>query len=558
MKIIKTIGLLLFGLSYLSNTFATKDNPAFLTNATTQQPHQPHLIVQIVVDQLRGDLLQQYRPIFGPHGFQYLFAHGINYTNAYHPHALTVTCVGHATIATGSTPSLHGIIANDWYDPVSRKVTYCTEDQTTSLLANVRGKTTGTGQSPHNLLASTLSDEIVLAQKGRSFGVSLKDRAAITLAGHAGKAFWFDKQNGGFITSSYYYAKTPIWIDQWNKQYHPTATEWKLTGPLNTYTYASAPHDHRSMPIYHQTFPHAFGSPNSPEYLKYMLLSPLADEVTAQFAIDLIQQEKLGQNPEKTDYLAISFSALDMIGHQFGPNSLESEETLRQLDKTMATLLNAIDHSVGLDNTLIVLSADHGMTDTPAWLEQHHLSTKPATNLETIKDLILQLVQKRYLLSEKAIETIKPPYIYLDHQYLKSKGLSAAEVAQYIANSLQNIPGFYGIYPLALTTTSDDWLNRKINKMYFPSRSGDLYIVPNPYQDITDTKEISVTHGSPWNYDSYVPLLFVHGSWPSQTIDRPVHTTDIASTLTTLLNIKAPSSSIGKPLREVLGAPTGR
>lgn len=550
MKITKII-LIAFQIFFFAQSYSA-ENALMQSNTITRSPVQPRLIVQIVIDQLRGDLLQQYRPVFSPDGFQYLFTHGVNYTNAHHPHALTVTCVGHATISTGSTPALHGIIANDWYDPIARKVTYCTEDQTTSLLANVRGKTEGAGQSPHNLLASTLSDEIVLAQKGRSFGVSLKDRAAITLAGHAGKAFWFDKQNGGFITSSYYYKKTPSWLDEWNKQYHPTATQWTLSSPLNTYFYAKAPHRLRPMPTYNSSFPHTFGSPNTSEYYKYMLLSPLADEVTAQFAIDLLNREKLGKNPQKTDYLGISFSALDMIGHQFGPNSLESEETLRKLDKTISRLLKTIDHQVGLKNTLIVLSADHGMTDTPAWLEANHLSVTPATNLETTKALIVQLLQKRYFLSEKAIETIKLPYIYLDHQYLQSKSLSAAEVAKYIANSLQNVPGFYGIYALANTTKSSDWLGKKINKMYFPGRSGDLYIVPNPYQDITETLELAITHGSPWNYDSYVPLLFVNGEWQPQTITRPVRTTDIATTLATLLNIKSPSSSIGKPLHEVI------
>jgi len=317
----------------------------------------PRLIVQIVVDQLRGDLLTKYQDEFAPNGFNYLLTHSINYRNAHHPHALTVTCVGHATISTGSTPAMHGIIANDWYDPTLKRVVYCTEDSSSPILSNIRGTSTNMGQSPRNLLASTFSDELVQAQRARSFGVSLKDRSAITLAGHAGKAFWFDKTRGGFITSQYYYPHNPDWLNQWNTHYKPKNESWNLLGPINRYHFATIPSADRPFPGYGKTFPHQLGAPSSPNYYKYLAMSPFADELTANFAMTVLKEEKLGLTKDKTDYLAISFSAVDIIGHQYGPNSLESEDNLKHLDRTIATLLKNIDKQIGLNNTLIVLTA---------------------------------------------------------------------------------------------------------------------------------------------------------------------------------------------------------
>ena len=511
----------------------------------------PRLIVQIVVDQLRGDLLTQYQNDFGTDGFNYLLNHAINYENAHHPHALSVTCVGHATISTGSTPAMHGIIANDWYDPQTKKLVYCTEDPQSPLLANVRGKNTGTGQSPKNIMASTFSDELMLAERGRSFGVSLKDRSAITLGGHAGKAFWFDKEHGGFITSQYYFDKTPEWINQWNTAYHPTNETWSLLNPINTYHYAKQPSTKRDFPGYGEQFPHHLGEPSSKNYYTYLAMSPIADRLTEQFAVRLIEQEKLGKSQDKTDYLGISFSAVDVIGHQYGPNSLESEDNLRQLDKTIAALLKSIDQQVGLNNTLIILTADHGMTDSPDWLKQHHITPTEGLNINQLQKVMTELLATRYQLPKNAIEFIKPPYVYLNHELIAAKGLNLSEVSLYLASMLQHQPNLYNVYTLPLTNTQNDWLSHKVSKMAQPDRAGDLFLVPYPHQDITDSNVVYTTHGSPWNYDSYVPLLFVNPGFKTMHITRPVYSTDIAPTLSSILKIKAPSASIGKPLKEL-------
>lgn len=515
---------------------------------------KPLLVVQLVVDQLRGDLLYQYQTKFGSSGFNYLFSHGIDYHNAHHPHANTVTCAGHATIATGTYPALHGIVSNDWYDRNSHQLVYCVEDKESSILPTQRTKRILDGRSPRHVVASTLSDEIVLAQTGRAFGVSLKDRSAITLAGHAGKAFWFDKENGGFVTSNYYYSNYPDWVKNWNVHYEPRNEIWSLMGTSSFYQYTNAPLFKNKFNEYGNTFPHQLGTPTSENYYKYLSMSPFADELTADFAINLLKNEKLGQNKGKTDYLAVSFSAVDAIGHQFGPNSLESEDNILRLDKTISKLLAAIDKEVGLNNTLIVLTADHGVSDAPDYLKSQHVEENPVISIARIHDIIGQGLNKKFNLPTETLQAIELPFIYLNHEVIQNHQLSMSSVTNYLVQLLQDQPGIFKAYSLPLTNSSNDWLSRKVDKMAFSYRAGDLYIVPYPFQGILDKSNPHVEHGTPWQYDSYVPLLFVNPNFQPTRLFKSVSTTDIAPTLAALLLIKFPSATTGKPLAEVLKA----
>lgn len=529
-------GLLLIALFFSSISFAKP----------------PKLVVQLVIDQLRGDLINQYRSEFGKNGFNYLLAHALDYHNAHHPHANTVTCVGHATIATGSFPALHGIVSNEWYDKKLAKSINCVEDEKSAILATFRTKKILEGRSPHQLIASTLSDELILAQAGRAFAVSLKDRSAITLAGHAGKAFWFDKENGGFITSQHYYSSYPQWVGAWNKRYEAKDETWNLSRPVDSYHFAKAPRFINRFPGFGQNFPHHLGDPGSAEYFKFLSISPFADELTADFAISLLAEEKLGKTKNKTDYLAISFSAVDGIGHQFGPNSLESEDNLLRLDKTLAKLLAALEQEVGLENTLIVLTADHGVSDSRAYLAAHQIHQTHSLKIGQLQSLIEKTLAKRYQLASDSLQAISLPYIYLNHQIIHKQQLSVHQVSAYLADILRQQPGIFQAYSLPLSNIERDWLSAKVDKMAFPERSGDLYLVPPPYQALADKSEQRVAHGTPWQYDSYVPLLFVNARFKAQRIYHRVNTTDIAPTLAALLAIKPPSATVGQPLMEVL------
>lgn len=514
--------------------------------------NQPKLVVQIVIDQLRGDLINQHQQQFDTAGFNYLTSHGLDFHNAHHPHANTTTCAGHATIATGSYPSMHGVVDNDWYDRKSNKLIYCMEDLTATILPTSHTKTSIAGRSPHNLKASTLSDEIILAHKGKAFAVSLKDRAAITLAGHAGKAFWFDKTNGGFVTANYYYSSYPQWVQEWNKNYHPQEFTWNLSRPRASYQNANTPVFHQNDKKFGQTFPHVVANPPSEEYFKYLSKTPKADQLTADFAEQLLIKEKLGLTPNQTDYLAISFSAVDGIGHQFGPNSLEAEDNLLNLDQTLAQLLAVIDKQVGLDNTLIILTADHGVSDSPSYLKSHHIAEIKPLDIKATEQYVRSILKERYKLPEQALMSITPPYVYLNHQILNKHQLNLTKVSQYVAESLNQQPGVYKAYTLPIANIEKDWITAKVDRMSYPARAGDVYIVQPPYQSNGTKNDTRVAHGSPWQYDSYVPLLFVHPGFKPQMISREVFTTDIAATLAALLMIKSPSAAVGQPLAEVL------
>lgn len=514
--------------------------------------NQPKLVVQIVVDQLRGDLIHQYQQAFGPKGFNYLLANGLDYHNTHHTHANTVTCAGHAAVATGSYPALNGIIANDWYDRKTGKTVYCVEDLQSPILPTSRSKKTLEGRSPRNLMVSTLSDEVVLAKKGRAFAVSLKDRSAITLAGHAGKAFWFDKENGGFVTSKHYYSSYPQWVNAWNSQYTAKKEVWTLSRDMANYRNAQSPRFSNRFPGFGLSFPHHTGAPGSSYYYKYLSMTPFADELTADFAISLLAHENLGKTPEKTDYLAVSFSAVDSIGHQFGPNSMESEDNLYRLDNTLAKFFQAIDKHIGLDNTLIILTADHGVSDASNYLAAHQLEGTRSITMAELHQTIVKDLANRFQLPEKTLVAVSLPFVYLDHQIINEHHLSINEVSRHLATNLRQLPGIYQAYPLPLTATETDWLSAKVDKMAHPERAGDLYLIPPPYFILAEQQEVRVNHGTPWQYDSYVPLLFANPGFKAQQFSRAVDVTSIAPTLATLMMIKAPSGAIGQPLPEVI------
>lgn len=511
----------------------------------------PKLIVQIVVDQLRGDLIRSYDDKLSPNGFKRLLAHGINYQNAYHPHANTTTCAGHTTISTGAYPALHGIIANEWYNRETKQITNCVEDSESPLTIAPNLQTKTDGRSPKNIMTSTLSDEIMLANRGRAFGVSFKDRGAISLAGHAGKALWFDKSHGGFISSRYYYQTLPEWVTHFNQLETPTQITWTLSLNPDQYRYHQTPKFIQKEALFNTPFPHVIKAQDHADFYKLLSSTPKADALTADLAIEIIQKEHLGMAPHQTDYLGISFSTNDVIGHAFGPNSIEAEDNLLKLDLTLGHLLDAIDKQVGLDNTLIILSADHGVTDSSLYLTQHHIPTPLPPSIKLIESTIKQTLVNQFHLPETTLLAISPPYIYLDHDILDKQSMPRDRLLSLLAEKLEDISEIYRVLPMPVKGFEKDWLSAKVDKMAYPDRMGDLYIILPPNHQLFPDDETNVSHGSPWAYDSYVPLIIAQNFKPV-TITREVHTTDIAPTLAMLLGIKPPSGTVGQPLAEVL------
>ena len=540
-----------------------------------QDRSKPKLILQITVDQLRADLPLAVLDRLPDGGFNYLYKEGVVYLNAHHRHANTETVVGHTTLATGADPSSHGMIGNLWYDKELKRTVYNVEDYRYPLIGENAGVDKDTeidpsqaaastdGRSPSAIITTTFSDELAMNTNGKAkvFGVSVKDRGAITMAGHAGKAFWFSKAKGQFVTSSYYYDDYPEWVKKWNSQekYKRYAnTSWELTNDISTYKYGKEDDMdwETNFPGYGIVFPHNFGDANSKYFTTLLTISPAGDELTLDFAKELIDAEKLGTDAI-TDYLSVSFSSTDYVGHIFGPASLESEDNLFRLDRTLASLFQYVDEKIGLGNVLIVLSADHGAPDVPGRIKKFGVDAG-YFDLDGVDTLAIQnVLRKKFNISEKVVSGYFHPYVYLNLDVVGKYGLDADEVSRTIAHELQQEKGIaYAIPSIDLLEgkIADTKLTRSILRSYNPKRSGEIYVVTEPYWFINDFDglEVASTHGSPWKYDTNVPVIFAGNGLKHHDVYRIVETVDVALTLSNYLKIKMPSGSSGSPLLEVL------
>ena len=544
-----------------------------LSMAEAAEP--PRLVLQITVDALRGDLPGRYARLFGDGGFRFLMEQGVHYTNAHYQHANTETIVGHVSLATGTVPAAHGMVGNVWFDRENGRLTYNIEDPDHHLLtagADVDNKTEidptqkaaqVDGRSPATILTSTFSDELAMHYWGKSkiFGVSIKDRGAVSLAGHAGKAFWFSKAGGEFVTSSYYYDEYPEWVKAWNARKPAQAyagKSWELMHDPSRYLFGDS--DDREyetdFPGFGRTFPHPYGEADDKYFTTRLTLSPAGDELTLNFAKALLDNEALGQD-EVPDYLAVSFSSTDYVGHLFGASSLESEDNLARLDRTLAELFAHVDNKVGLENTLIVLSADHGQPEVPGRL--HELGIEHARHFDTEaldKAPAIAALKAQFGIGENLIEEFFQPYVYLNRNLIREKGLDQAEVEKSVADELVKFDGVAAaVSSTALRNASlpNTVLMRAILRNFHPKRSGDIYVVFEPNVFISDFDGLTVasTHGSPWRYDTFVPVMFAGAGLKPRTVSRPVTPYDVAPTLANYLGVKPPSGSIGNPLVEV-------
>lgn len=532
------------------------------------------LVLQLVVDQLRGDVLRQRYDHLGPRGFRRLLDKGAVYRNAHYQHANTETIVGHAVLATGAYPADHGMVANVWLDQATGELGYNIEDPAAPLVGEPTEASTAeeadptqalartTGRSPAAILATTFSDELMAttAHKGKAFAVSLKDRGAVSLAGHAGKAFWFSKKSGRFISSAHYYDRLPTWARLWNRRRRAArfaGTSWTLRDSRDSYR---APEDDRDfepdLPTFGRVFPHVFPGRDHKLYTTYLTMSPAGDDLTLEFAAELLEREGLGRD-SVPDFLGVSLSANDYVGHFFGPSSLESEDNLRRLDDRLAQFLDLVDRKVGLDRTLIVLSADHGAPDAP--------EVQAAAGLEAdeiLRDDVLtpavQAAMKERFGRDDLVKLYFHPYVYLNPEALRAGGIDRAEAQRVLAEALEGMRGIFAAVPtaeLARGRLPDTPLNRQVLRNHHPRRSGDVYLIQRPYWFLYPDNPygIAVNHGSPWRYDTHVPIVFAGPGVRPGPVDRLVHPVDIAATLAARMGTRFPSACRGTPLPEASG-----
>lgn len=537
--------------------------------------HSPRLIVQITIDQLRGDMPTRYQDRLGGGGLKWLLDNGVHYANAHYEHANTETIVGHACLATGAQPRVHGMVANVWLDRSLNRLVYNIEDSGVHLLtagADVDGSTEidptqraakVEGRSPSALLGSTFGDELSIMTAGKSkvFGVSVKDRGAVSMAGHTGTAYWFSKATAEFVTSSYYMNHYPEWVTAFNTAGHPqrySESEWALLHDQASYQYGDADDKawETALPGWGRVFPHSYGPAHGKMFPTFLTLSPAGDELTLDFALELINNEELGTD-DVTDYLSISFSSTDYVGHIFGPSSLEAEDNLLRLDRTLARLLKALDERVGLQNTVIVLSADHGGPEAPGALTELGLKASYVEPDTWDRAPAIEALKKRFGFGEELIDQYFHPYIYLNRDFIREKGLDQTEIEKAVAEVLTNFDGVALAVSSSVLRTGnlpDTPILRSVLNNFNPKRSGDIYVVFEAHRFINDFDGLIVacTHGSPWNYDTYVPVIFVAPGVAPKTVYRRTSPLDIAPTLAALVGAKPPSGAEGDPLLEVV------
>ncbi|MEM9305054.1 MAG: alkaline phosphatase family protein [Pseudomonadota bacterium] len=543
--------------------------------ATQARDESPRLILQITVDQLRGDLPMRFLERMGEGGFRFLLDEGVVYRDAHHAHAMTETIVGHATLATGAYPSDHGLIGNVWFDRETGLLNYNIEDARYPLLsadADVDDSTeidptqraaNPDGRSPASMLVSTFSDELALHTSGKAkiFGVSIKDRGAISMAGHAGKAFWFSKASGEFVTSRFYYDRYPDWVLDFNAQGHPERygdTRWELLQSIERYQFKDRDDQpwETSLGSFGRVFPHRYGPSDGRFFTTLLTVSPAGDELTIDFAKALIDNEAIGKD-DVTDYLSVSLSSTDYVGHLFGPSSLEAEDNLLRLDRALANLLAHVDDKVGLAHTLVVLSADHGGPEAPPLLQSYGLDAGYVDTGSWDREESISRLKKRFGIGDELIRSFWAPYVYLNREAIASRHLDQREVEEAVAEEIMRFEGV----SLALSSSAlqagavaDTDLNRLILNSHNPRRSGDVFVVFRPQWFINDFDGLTVasTHGSPWTYDTFVPVIFLGPGLEAQQVARRIETVDVASTLSAIAGTNRPSGARGAVLPEVV------
>lgn len=524
------------------------------------KPSQPKLVVGIVIDQMRWDYLQRFKPLFKSNGgFKKLLNGGFSCNNTMVPYTPTVTACGHTCIYTGSVPNIHGIAGNDWYDNILHKKIYCTQDDTIVGIGNVNEKDKEGKMSPRNLLVTTITDELKLATnfKSKVIGISLKDRGSILPAGHsANAAYWYNKNSGNFISSNYYMQQLPAWASNFNTKKMVDSfynLGWQLSLSNNVYLqYCSKDEEIYEDKLFGKaqpTFPYNLSQFINKDYEKIMT-TPFGNVLTTTFAKAAIINENLGKNAV-LDFLTISYSSPDKVGHSFGPNSWELLDCYIKLDEELGKLLNFLDEQIGANNYLCFLTADHAIGHSPEFLQQHNL---PGGKLDVVqlKDTLNKQLQTIYGVS-KLVKAIYNEQISFDISELEKNKLDKLSVYNTVINFLNQLAQIDKAFIIkdALTLPLTQTIREMVVNGFYEQRSGQIQFIFKP--GYIDGWIGSAAEHSVWNtYDAHIPLLFYgHGIKKGNTY-RQTYMTDIAATLAALLNIQMPSGCIGKVIEEVM------
>ena len=513
----------------------------------------PKLVVAILVDQLRYDYLERFHDQFGAGGFRRLMDEGTFMTFARFNYCPTVTGPGHASFFSGATPAQHGIIANDWFDKRTGKMTYCVADATVTGV----GTSWNAGRmSPRNFIGANFSDMMRLQYRSRVIGISMKDRGAILPAGkRPAGAYWWESASGNFVTSSYYATELPEWVKLFNGRAKAKAfigQKWERLGDPKWYLWPDQAAGEGNLagektPV----FPHTIAA-SATEGFENIMPTPFGNQLLEEFAKAAVDGENLGAGPQP-DVLSVSFSSLDYCGHKFGPYSQEAQDVVLRLDRQLADFFTYLDTKLGAEHYLTVLTADHGVGPTPEFSSGQGFDGQRSDPVALVGELMAKLSERfgpaRYLLTPRIVEG----NLYLNPDTLKEKGLSIAAVTDFVrdwALGTGKVQACYSREQL-LDGRAPGPFGERVVAGYNAERSGDIVLIYKPYT-ISWPGSTGATHGSPYSYDTHIPVLFGGKAFRPGRYADEFYITDIVPTLCTIMRLDEPPGSIGKPMVKIL------
>lgn len=520
---------------------------------------RPKLVVGLVVDQMRWDYLYKYYDRYGEDGFKRMLSEGFTAENTYIPYVPTYTAIGHSTIYTGSVPAIHGIAGNNFYVRKAQKQMYCTQDDTVVGVGLDPNQKAGK-MSPKNLLTSTVTDELKLATdfQSRVYGVSLKDRGAILPVGHFGDAaYWM--VDGNWISSSFYMEKLPDYVQNFNKEDHTSRYLNKGWRPLyaietyNNYVSDDNPYEEPFIQGEKVTFPLDLKNISKEIGRDLIKTTPHGNTITFDFAKLLIENENLGNNAAGVpDFLAISLSSPDYIGHQFAVNSVKVEDNYLRLDKELGEFLKYLDIKIGKGNYTIFLSSDHGAALNPQFVIDEGGNAGFFPRKEKM-DEINSILENQFGF-EKLIYNVSNNQVHLNHHIIEANALDVDLIKKTVIDyykKLDNVSFAIDMENLSNSSLPDHLKTMAINGYHY-QRSGDILLIYNPQWYDYYGSRAGTTHGS-WNpYDSHIPMVFMGWGIKQGKTHRPTFMSDIASTISALLHISQPNGNIGQPINELL------
>lgn len=531
------------------------------TDAQTEQTRstktgKPKLVIGIVIDQMRWDFLYRFLDLYNAKGgFRRMLDSGFSCDNTFIPYTPTVTACGHACSYTGSVPAVHGITGNAWWDNQLNRSVYCTEDNSVKTVGST---STAGAMSPRNMLTTTITDELRISSnfKSKVIGVAIKDRGSILPAGHAANAaYWYDASTGGFISSTYYMPDLPTWVTAFNNRKVPDSLynlNWDLSLPKATYTkYATddiKPYEAKPLGTDAPGFPYNLKKFAGKDY-GAISTTPHGNTLTFEMAKAALTNEKLGTG-EYTDFLAVSLSSPDYIGHSFGPNSWEILDNYIKLDESLGKFFDYLDATVGKGQYISFLTADHGVAHVPGFLKENKLPGGTFDNSAYRREM--NAVIKNKFGHDNLIVSLHNYQVHLNNRIIDSLNLDRSGISMSIIDYLKKQPAISRVFEIAnLNATT---LNNKQREMlangYYPPRSGDIQMVIKP--GYIDGGVTGTTHGLWYPYDSHIPLLWYGWGVKQGNLKRETYMTDIAATLAALLEIQMPNGCVGKVIEEVI------